>query len=280
MTEILLLFPATFLLFVQQVAVGGLLALAATPFHEFDRAFYKSTGGVLFVIGALGLLGKIELYRKRFAAGLHGGDVAEALLYLVFIGALALYLYSLWGERIAFRARTFAAALLTGLAGLVLSAQSFHPASAWSIESILYPLGFLLSALLLGGVTVGMLLGHWYLIDTGQTIEPFVRIFKFFVFSLGAQTLFFFCFPPILYYLGSSESTANLANLWHNHALLLTTRLLTAQVGSLVLSGMIWRTLKIPHTMAATGLFYIALLGVFVGEILGRQILALTSLPF
>lgn len=280
MTEILLLFPATFLVFVQQVAVGGLLALAATPFHEFDRAFYKSTGGVLFAIGALGLLGKIELYRKRFAVGLHGGDVAEALLYVAFIAAFGLYLYSLRGERIAFRARTFAAALLTGLAGLVFSAQSFHPGSAWSIESIVYPVGFLLSALLLGGVTVGMLLGHWYLIDTGQTIEPFVRIFKFFVFSLGAQTLFFLCFPPILYYLGSSESTANLANLWNSHALLLTTRLLTTQVGSLVLSGMIWRTLKIPHTMAATGLFYIALLGVFVGEILGRQILALTSLPF
>jgi hypothetical protein len=43
---------------------------------------------------------------------------------------------------------------------------------------------------------------------------------------------------------------------------------------------MIWRTLKIPHTMAATGLFYIALLGVFVGEILGRQILTLSGLPF
>jgi hypothetical protein len=43
---------------------------------------------------------------------------------------------------------------------------------------------------------------------------------------------------------------------------------------------MIWRTLVIPNTMAATGLFYIALLGVFVGEILGKQILALTSLPF
>jgi hypothetical protein len=51
-------------------------------------------------------------------------------------------------------------------------------------------------------------------------------------------------------------------------------------LGPLVLSWMIWRTLLIPHTMAATGLFYIALLGVFVGEILSRQILALTSLPF
>ena len=62
----------------------------------------------------------------------------------------------------------------------------------------------------------------------------------------------------------------------------LITRLVArgVQVAPLILSWMIWRTLLIPHTMAATGLFYIALLGVFVGEILGRQILALTSLPF
>jgi hypothetical protein len=59
----------------------------------------------------------------------------------------------------------------------------------------------------------------------------------------------------------------------------LFTRTLIGYLGPLVLSWMIWRTLLIPHTMAATGLFYIALLGVFVGEILSRQILALTSLP-
>jgi hypothetical protein len=55
---------------------------------------------------------------------------------------------------------------------------------------------------------------------------------------------------------------------------------IVGQAAPLVLSWMIWRTLLIPHTMAATGLFYIAVLGVFVGEILGKQILALTYLPF
>jgi len=72
----------------------------------------------------------------------------------------------------------------------------------------------------------------------------------------------------------------NMQRLWSNHSSLLVIRLLVGQVAPLILSYMIWRTLLIPHTMAATGLFYIALLGVFVGEILGRQILALTFLPF
>jgi hypothetical protein len=68
--------------------------------------------------------------------------------------------------------------------------------------------------------------------------------------------------------------------LWAKNSSLLMTRIAVGQAAPLVLSWMIWRTLMIPNTMAATGLFYIALLGVFVGEILGRQILTLSSLPF
>jgi hypothetical protein len=94
------------------------------------------------------------------------------------------------------------------------------------------------------------------------------------------QTLFFVVLPLLLYFFGTSETVGRLSDMWQSHQILLTARVLTTQVGSLVLSFMIWRTLKIPHTMAATGLFYIAMLGVFVGELLGRQILALTSLPF
>ncbi len=59
---------------------------------------------------------------------------------------------------------------------------------------------------------------------------------------------------------------------------LLVTRVIVGQIAPLILAWMIWRTLLIPHTMAATGLFYIALLGVFVGEILGRQISSVNRL--
>lgn len=274
-------FPASFLLFLYQVALGGLFAIAATPFHEMERGFYKSTAGVLFVAGLLGLIGKADLFRRSFSNGIDMGTGIEMALYLLFIVLFGLYLSSLWGERARFRARTFSWTLLAGLTGLVFSSHGFYKAPlGWSLETLLYPLSFFLSALLLGSVTVGMLIGHWYLIDTGQSIDPFVRVFKFFVTSLIVQTLFLSLLPVALYFLGSSESVSELQRLWNDYFFLLSSRILAAQVGPLILSYMIWRTLKIPHTMAATGLFYIALLGVFVGEILGRQILALTSLPF
>lgn len=273
-------FPQSFLLLFYQVSLGGLFALAATPFHELERGFYKSTGAVLFVLGLLGFWGKVDLYGKSLTTGTALGTRLELLFYLLFLISFALYLCSLWGEQVALRARLFSCSLLAGTAGLFASAHGFYQAPVWSVETVLYPLSFFFSALLLGAVTVGMLLGHWYLIDTGQSLDPFIRIFKFFVASLIAETVFLFLLPPLLYWFGSAATVSSLTGIWNEHRWLLSSRFLVAQAGPLILSFMIWRTLKIPHTMAATGLFYIAMLGVFTGEILGRQILALTAIPF
>jgi hypothetical protein len=273
-------FPSSFLLFFYQIALGGLFGLAFTPFNELDRAFYKSTGGVLFVIAVLGFWGKTNLYLQSISKGFRWIVAAEALAHFLFVVFFACYIISLWGERRLFRARTFAACIFSGLAGILLSAHSFYEAPIGSIETLIYPLSFFLSCLLLGSVTVGMLIGHWYLIDTGQTLAPFINIYKFFVISLVAQSGFSLLSFLLLHSFGTDQSLVELEKLWTHHSILLMTRILIGYLGPLALSWMIWRTLLIPQTMAATGLFYIALLGVFVGEILGRQLLALASLPF
>lgn len=273
-------FSSSFLIFFYQIALGGLFAIADTPFHEIERAFYKSTAGVLYVIALLGLWGKSILYWHSLVEGWSWGIGLEAFFYLVFVLSFSCYMISLWSERQVFRARSFAASVLTGLVGLLVSTHSFYSAPFVSIETIVYPSAFLLSSLLLGSVTVGMLIGHWYLIDTGQSLEPFIRIYRFFVVALVVQCVFLALAPLAIYFLGSAQSRLALEQLWQHHATLWVTRVIVGQGAPLMLSWMIWRTLLIPHTMAATGLFYIALLGVFVGEILGRQILALAGLPF
>lgn len=273
-------FSSSFLLFFYQVALGGMLALAATPFHDLDRAFYKSTGSVLLVVAIIGLWGKAYLYWESLSKGAGYVTVIEAILHFLFVAFLAGYIISLWGERQTFRAKSFAASILTGLAGLLLSAHAFYLAPFFSTETLLYPVAFILSSLLLGSVTVGMLIGHWYLIDTGQSLAPFLRIYKFFLIALIIQASFLIVSFPVLYLTGAPGTLVAIEKIWQNHGTLLATRVLIGQIAPLALCGMIWRTLLIPHTMAATGLFYIALLGVFVGEILSRQLLALTSLPF
>ncbi|HZH84549.1 MAG TPA: hypothetical protein VFD87_15475 [Phototrophicaceae bacterium] len=273
-------FSNSFLVFLYQIAFGGLVALAGTPFHEIERAFYKSTAGVLYVIALLELWGESSLFIRGMLQGSAWGNRLEIIFHVIFVLAFSCYMASLWTELPVFRARSFAASILTGLVGLMLSAQRFYDAPFFSLETLVYPSMFLVSALLLGSVTVGMLIGHWYLIDTGQSLDPFIRIYKFFVFSLIAQCILLALFPVLLHFLGMSSTLKAMEQLWRQHSTLLVTRVVVGQCAPLVLSWMIWRTLLIPHTMAATGLFYIALLGVFVGEILGRQIIALTALPF
>ncbi len=74
-------FSSSFLIFFYQVALGGLFALAVTPFHELERAFYKSTGGVLFAIGLLGLWGKSPLYWDRVTHDFTWLAAAEILFH-------------------------------------------------------------------------------------------------------------------------------------------------------------------------------------------------------
>ncbi|HWP23342.1 MAG TPA: hypothetical protein VNM15_04030 [Candidatus Binatia bacterium] len=272
-------FSSSFLIFFYQTALGGLFALAGTPFFEIERAFYKSTAGVLYVIALLGLWGKSAYYWHSITQQFSFGLACEVFFHAAFAVSFTCYMISLWGERQRFRARSFATSVLTGLAGLVFAAHGFYSGPLLSVETVLYPLAFFLSALLLGSVTVGMLIGHWYLIDTGQSLDPFIRIFKFFVVALILQGAVFLLALGLMYLFGSPQSHAGIERLWQHHSTLLLTRVIVGQAAPLIMAWLIWRTLLIPHTMAATGLFYIALLGVFVGEILGRQILALTSLP-
>src|SRR5262249_60618933 len=64
------------------------------------------------------------------------------------------------------------------------------------------------------------------------------------------------------------------------HTGLLLSRTLLGPVATLTLTWMTWQTLKVPQTMAATGLLYIAVMSALVGQMLGRFILFRTGVPF
>ena len=273
------IYALSFLLFLQQVSLGGLFALAVTPFRVLERGFYKSTTAVLVVAALLNLWGKVDLFLKAKPSALGLWPKVELGIFILYCAFMILYLFTLWGEHVRLRARAFSFSLLLGLLSLGAAAFDFHHAALWSVETFLYPIGFVLSSLLLGGATVGMLMGHWYLIDSGQSLDPFWTIFRFFLIILVVHTCFLFLAPAILYLLGNQATHVGLHRLWSEHMVLFSARVLVSQVGPLVICYMIWKTLKIPNTMAATGLFYIALLGVVVGELLGRQLLSLTALP-
>jgi hypothetical protein len=268
-------FSACFLLVFGQLAVGGLAALAVPPFGALERGFYKSSAAVYLASAAIYLSGRIALVVRTGAPT--AGRLFEIALWAAFAAATAIYLASLWGDAGRRRARAFAAALFLGLGALSVSATTYRVGPIASPATVLYPLAFVAGALSLGAVVTGMLLGHWYLIDLGLSIEPMRRLFRYVVTVLVVQlavlgvTLLAMALAP--------GATAAVTTLWRDHTALLAARFLLGPAAALGFGWMIHRTLQIPQTMAATGLFYIAILFVLVGEILGRLILFRTSLP-
>lgn len=269
-------FSHCFLLVFGQLAVGGLIGLAVPPFALLERGFYKSTAAVFTGCAAIFLAGKVALAMRAGALG--AGPATEIALWGGFTVAAAVYLASLWGDARRRRARAFTAALALGVIALAASATAHRLGPVLSPATVLYPLAFLTGALALGAVATGLALGHWYLIDLGLSIEPLRRLFRYFVGVLLIHVAVLAATMGAMA-LTSGPASAAVATLWHQHGALLAMRFALGPLAALGLGYLIHRTLEIPQTMAATGLFYIAILSVMVGELLGRLILFRTSLP-
>jgi hypothetical protein len=110
-------------------------------------------------------------------------------------------------------------------------------------------------------------------------LEPFKRVCKFYAGTLIVYLSVLIFAAGLFLVVGSESTRSGLSHLWTDHRALLGLRLALGPLASLLLAYMIWRTLQIPQTMAATGLFYIATLAALVGEFLGRFILFRTGLP-
>ena len=269
-------FSACFLLVFAQLAVGGLVALAVPPFGVIERGFFKSSAGVFVGCAILYIAGRIALVAR--AGAVTTGGLIEIGLWITFAASATTYFATLWGDATRVRARAFATSLALGVVALTASASVHRIGPLMSPATLLYPISLTTGALALGGVAAGMLLGHWYLIDLGLSIEPMRRLFRF-VVTVTVAHIGVLLVTLLAMALTPGPSNAAVGTLIREHGALLAARFVLGPLAALGLAWMIHRTLQIPQTMAATGLFYIAILFVMVGEILGRLILFRTSLP-
>lgn len=125
------------------------------------RGHFRITAWATLLLGALAGLA----YRSA------GGDGAEDWLVLVFVAALALYLAVQYSRTDVPGAVMGAVAALSGVIALVLSAGRI---AGW--PQPLAALQLVAGAALLGAVTNGMMLGHWYLNQPGLKTWALARL--------------------------------------------------------------------------------------------------------
>jgi hypothetical protein len=258
-----------------QFAVGGLWAQTLVPLPAIQRGFFaicslcllSAEVIVLWVLGATAA--GPTLLATRVGLPLLGAAAfgASLLAYLVSLG--------LAGEKgIRF---TRAVALLLGGGLLVLE--------AWGGGEGLGPLGFplrlgnaALAAGLLGLAFVGMLLGHSYLNAPHLPLRLIDRLSRFFLWAVLARG----CYPVVtgaLLWAGGGLAPGLALVGLQEHLLLVILRLGVGVGGSLTVALIIRNCLRLPNVQAATGFYYVAMLTVFLGEVLGGFLLALANLP-
>ncbi len=237
--------------------------------------------GILWVTAAISLSHRLPESFVRFCTGasaaaafvagaLASGDARWIWLAL---GATSIGWYAWLHTRAPAK---LVALLVLLVATLAFPAPAFVDAitAAWWLSAA----GSASSALLLGAVSVTMVLGHWYLVDTSLSIGPLKSgAFWFWVavvgrwLAVGAALLF-----------GGFEllRISRAADIiFSTTGLFFMFRSLVGLGAPLVLAGLIWQTVKMRSTQSATGLLYVALILVFFGELISHFLRYTTRFP-
>ena len=269
------LFAHTYLLLFGKLAVGGLLSLAVPPFADLERGYFRSTGAVYLALAAV-MAGGLAYLAQAYPQARSAGEIA---LWLIFVALFAAYYATLFVELPFVRARLFPLAVLVGCAAIATTAGGYVPDGVSAAAGFAFGAAALTGAAVVGAGVSGMLLGHWYLIESGLDLAPLTRMLAFCRFCLAAEVtavsisaLLLWAWPGSPWQAGFEVATASRF-----------VPLLVGRVACWALAGflltLIRKTLAIPQTMAATGLFYIQALVVTVGQIIGHWLLFRTGLP-
>lgn len=167
---------------------------------------------------------------------------------------------------------TAIAAFAAPILGTLLSSESGGSGYGLAVA------GAVSSSLLLGAVTVTMILGHWYLVDTRLSIAPLrdgALLVSIAVVLRWAAVLF------ALGYGGWEVLRVSRAAdfILSTNGLFFMFRSLMGLAAPLLLSVLIWQTVKMRSTQSATGLLYVALILVLFGELVSQFLLVRTGFP-
>ena len=269
--------PYTVLLILAEFSVGSLIAvlfvdargMAPASFVKLSAAIV-SVAAVLMLLSALSVSGAdLEGYRLK-----DGLFVPVRVLAAAFLAISLVYLALAYREE---RQRSLVAGAACAIVGVVLIGLLAYQVSppTWGFPGAL--LSLLVGTLALGFVGEAMLLGHWYLVSpklAGRPLEELTLVL-FVVMAVQAVLVIVNAVIPVR---EVPESTALLAgSLASNPAFWL--RVGVGLVFPLALAFMAWRSSLEYSMMSATGLLYIAVGGVFVGELLARGLLFVTGAP-
>ena len=242
--------------FLLRLAFGLAVGMAIKSPRLVSSGFFRNH---LYVTLGLATLAALSL----FQIGSPTAWFAAVAAALSFIGA-ACWLYE---AKRAGRMLIWLVALCALTAALLGQSTT----STTAIQVVWRSIAVATSGLVLGLTIASMLLGHWYLNSPGMELAPLRRLLAMAAIAVGLQA--------ILSGIGLAAEISTLKSVQFDWLLFVVLRWSFGIFGVLGLLWMAWRTLDIPNTQSATGILYVAVIGVFVGELTAALLSAESAFP-
>ena len=259
---------STFFFLFSQLGVGMMLTLLFISPRSIGNSFFKFAS-----LTAAILLGVILGFNFLFPS-----PVRQSQLPVLFLLASAI-LTAIYNRVVDIDKFTAASILLisatvTGLISVATDSLAFTQLMAlggW--EKWILLVNHMAATALLGSVMLTMVFGHWYLVIPGLSIDPLKRLTKVLMGAIGIRVFTIIVSLVVLQVEKRVPLAAVLRELMVEQGIFFWPRLIFGVLVPIVLAAMIWSTLKIRHTQAATGLLYLAVVALLFGEFFSKFLL-------
>jgi hypothetical protein len=253
--------------FFTSAAAGILGALLVPPFEELRRFFFALNAGLALGFFCLAAPLRPALLRPAPAAG--GGAAVASWAATLAMALVIAYIAALYvpGNRQAKPILGLATA-----AAIVATAADGWGAARGGGQGWIFAANAVAAAALLGSVIVAMILGHWYLVRGRLPVAHLVRFSLILAGAIGLRALLCLIGLLIVGARSSSGIRGYLAALAVDRGFFFWQRIVFGMVGPAVFAYMVHETARIRSTQSATGILYIAVIFVVIGEFLARYL--------
>lgn len=150
---------------------------------------------------------------------------------------------------------------------------------AMGLSTVFVPVHFVTASLLLGGFLLGMIFGHWYLINVDMPKKLLVRMSLILagtlVLKMIAVAVTWLVIPESS---GATDWIALLTS-FQGYGLFFWQRILIGLAIPAVIAYMIWSTARIGSNQSATGIMYVGVAFIFIGELIAKFLFLFSTIP-
>src|SRR5215471_4175825 len=265
---------STFFFLFSQLGVGMMLTLLFISPRSIGNSFFKFASQTAAI-----LLGVTLGFNFLFPSPVRDSQLSVVFL-VISAGLMVVYNRVVDINKFALALGLLIAATATGLMSIAFDSLAFKRLMAlggW--ENWLLLVNHLAATALLGSVMLTMVFGHWYLVIPRLSIDPLKRLTKVLMGTIAIRTVTIVASITVLQLEQHISFATVLRELTIQQGIFFWPRMIFGVLVPIVLAAMIWSTVKIRHTQAATGLLYLAVVALLFGEFFSKFLLFAVNIP-